>query len=513
MENQLRVAAYCRVSTDRDDQANSLISQRKYFTEYITHKENWILNDIYYDEGISGTQTKKRAGFNAMITAACNGGIDLILTKEVCRFARNTIDTLFYTRKLKDMGIGVIFTIDNIDTRESDGELRLTIMASIAQEESRKTSERVKWGQKRRMEQGIVFGRDLLGYTVQKGILTINESEVPIIRAIFHKYANEGKGTHTIARELEEEGIPPKRGTHWSNAVILKILKNEKYVGDLCQKKTYTPNYLTHVKKYNQGNEEKVYISNHHTPIIDRGLWNRTQEELLRRSLKEKNTTKHSNRYWCSGKLYCGSCGKHYGIRIKHLANNTLYRAWHCNERSKCNNTSINERILLSCMQYCINLLPINQTELKKELIQEIKSMQAFPNKESDLRHIQKKIDAINQKKRNAINLTLEGLITKDELKEQLIWYEKQLTQYNKTSETLQQPNTLVQCVTALDRIMTYDESNTALYGEILDKAVIYADKTVEIHLKGIPFALKLTAHSHGKGNSYTTKILNVEII
>lgn len=154
----------------------------------------------------------------------------------------------------------MIFTIDNIDTRDTDGELRLTIMASLAQEESRKTSERVKWGQKRRMELGVVFVRDLLGYTVKNGVLSINEEEVPVVKAIFHKYTNEGKGTHVIARELLEEGLRPKRIQQWSHTVILRALRNEKYLGDLCQKKTYTPDYLTHKKKYNCGQEEKVYI-------------------------------------------------------------------------------------------------------------------------------------------------------------------------------------------------------------------------------------------------------------
>ena len=207
------------------------------------------------------------------------GKFNLILTKEVSRFARNTVDTLSYTRKLKEAGVGVIFTIDNIDTRDSDGELRLTIMASLAQEESRKTSERVKWGQQRRMEQGVVFGRDMLGYTVKNGNLFINPEEVPIVKAIFHKYTNEGKGVHVIARELIEEGLRTKRISLWSNTVILQVLRNEKYVGDLCQKKTFTPDYLTHKKKYNRGNEEKIYIKDHHEAIIDRDLWNRTQAE------------------------------------------------------------------------------------------------------------------------------------------------------------------------------------------------------------------------------------------
>ena len=246
MKNKLRVAAYARVYTDKDDQINSLATQKSYFADFISSQSNMELSEVYFDEGISGTQTRKRVGFNRMIKDALNGKFNLILTKEVSRFARNTVDTLSYTRKLKEAGVGVIFTIDHIDTRHSDGELRLTIMASLAQEESRKTSERVKWGQQRRMEQGVVFGRDLLGYQVKNGVLSVNSEEVPVINAIFHKYTNEGKGTHAIARELTEEGLKPKRISLWSATVILRILRNEKYVGDLCQKKTFTPNYLTH---------------------------------------------------------------------------------------------------------------------------------------------------------------------------------------------------------------------------------------------------------------------------
>ena len=185
MKDRLKVAAYCRVSTDNEDQANSLSSQIKYFTEYISGRPDWQMCEVYYDEGISGTSIKKRAGFNRMIQDACDGKMDLILTKEVSRFARNTVDTLSYTRKLKEMGIGVLFMTDNIDTRDSDGELRLSIMASIAQEESRKTSERVKWGQKRRMEQGVVFGRDMLGYFVRNGKLIINPAEIEIVKLVF----------------------------------------------------------------------------------------------------------------------------------------------------------------------------------------------------------------------------------------------------------------------------------------------------------------------------------------
>ncbi|MEL7657543.1 MAG: recombinase family protein, partial [Bacillota bacterium] len=200
--DKLRVAAYCRVSTDKEDQVNSLTSQMKYFTEYINSHDGWQMCEVYYDEGISGTSIKKRAGFNRMISDANAHKMDLILTKEVSRFARNTVDTLSYTRHLKELNIGVVFMTDNIDTRDSDGELRLSIMASIAQEESRKTSERVKWGQKRRMEQGIVFGRDMFGYAVRNGQLIVNQDEAETVKLIFNKFLAEGKGTHVIAREL-----------------------------------------------------------------------------------------------------------------------------------------------------------------------------------------------------------------------------------------------------------------------------------------------------------------------
>ncbi|MDE7223726.1 MAG: recombinase family protein [Acetatifactor sp.] len=470
-----------------------------------------------------------------MIKEAIQGEIDLILTKEVSRFARNTVDTLSYTRKLKDNGVGVIFTIDNIDTRDSDGELRLTIMASIAQEESRKTSERVKWGQKRRMEQGVVFGRDLIGYTVRNGKLTINEEEVPIVRAIFHKYTNEGKGTHVIARELSEEGLRPKRVKLWSAVVILRALRNEKYVGDLCQKKTFTPNYLTHAKKYNRGNEEMVYLKDHHEPIIDRDLWNRTQEELLRRAPAEENKSKYSSRYWCSGKLYCGMCGQRYVSHTKKLKNGTTYKAWRCyaaanhgtskvsedGEVIGCDNGSINERALLACVHYCICQLQINQKELKKEILQEIKAIKGITDKKPDTKRITEKMEKLNAKKRKVIDLMLDGLITKADLQEQTKWYDEQVAELSellsdsqsKDKAQAKRMDVSRQYVTALDEIMTFDETNESLYCEILDKMVINHDNTVDVWLKCVPFGMKLTIHSYGKNEDYTTDILAMEVI
>lgn len=534
-EKILRVAAYARVSTDKEDQSNSLSSQRNYFAEFITNHENWKLSDVYYDEGISGTQTKKRTGFNQMIQDALNGELDLIITKEVCRFARNTVDTLSYTRQLKEAGVGVIFTIDNIDTRDSDGELRLTIMASIAQEESRKTSERVRWGQKRQMEKGVVFGRDLLGYTVHNGKLSINEEEVPVVKAIFHKYVNEGKGTHVIARELMEEGMRPKRIALWSNTVILRILRNEKYVGDLLQKKTYTPNYLTHAKKYNHGEEDMVYLKNHHEPIINRELWTRTQEELKRRSPSEEQKSKHSNRYWCSGKIRCAECGSRFVSRTKKLKNGEVYRAWRCHSAANhgalkkdadgknigCDNSSINERSLKTCIHYCITLVQGENDTLKKEILEEISKLQKESANEMSSKKIQKKIEKLETKKRQSIDLMLEGLITKEDLKKQTDWYNEELESLNiQLAEALskdkvqsRQVNDMEQYIKALDEIMDIGEHNELLYKEVLDYIEVHKGSILDIWLKCIPVGIRLKIRTSGKQEFFKTEILETSFI
>lgn len=532
---ELKVAAYARVSTDKEDQANSLSSQRTYFADYITNHEGWKLSAVYYDEGISGTQTKKRSGFNQMIQDALQGEVDLIITKEVARFARNTVDTLSYTRQLKLAGVGVIFTIDNIDTRDADGELRLTIMASIAQEESRKTSERVKWGQKRQMEKGVVFGRDLLGYTVQNGQLHINEEEVPIVKAIFHKYTNEGKGTWTIARELLAEGMRPKRIALWSNVVILRVLRNEKYVGDLCQKKTYTPDYLTHVKKYNRGEEEKVYLQDHHEPIIDRDLWNRTQSELERRSPSEERKSKHSNRYWCSGKIRCAECGNRYVSRTKKIKSGETYKAWRCyaaaNHGTKkqdadgneigCDNSSINDRSLKTCMNYCISLVQGERNSLKKEILEEISQLQKTVVKKSDSKKIQKQIDSLEMKKRKAIDLLLEGLISKEDLQNQTAWYNEELEKLNiklknafqKDKSDTRQINDLEQYIKALDEIIGMDGNSEEVYKEVLDHMEIHKGNVVDVWLKSIPIGIRLKIKATGKGEYFKTEILEIQFI
>ncbi len=531
-----RVCAYARVSTDKDDQANSYESQCRYFTEYIKQHNDWDFAGIYADEGMTGTSTKKRENFRRMIIDAENGLIDLILTKEVSRFARNTVDTLTFTRELKKRGIYVIFLNDNINTQDNDGELRLSIMATIAQDESRKTSERVKWGQKRRMEQGVVYGRDMLGYTVRGGKLYLNEEEAEIVRLIFHKFTDEGKGTHVIASELREAGIRPMRVKEWSNTVILRLLRNEKYVGDLCQKKTYTPDYLSHEKKYNRGAEEKVYIRDHHPEIaiIDRDLWDRTQAELERRSPSPETKSKHSNRYWCSGKLWCGECGGRFISRSKHLVNGGNYKAWRCWEASKhgtpkndpygnpvgCIGKSINDRTLRVLTTYAVNLITTNKEQIKHDLMQSIRKVVLMPQKTVDKHRLEDEIEKLRKKKIRIIDLAADGMISAADMKAQNEVYTVQIAELTsrlteaETANTIQlsEARRLEEYAKKIDTLLDVDPDDDNTLKEALQKAVVYNNGMIDIYLNYVPFGIRLWYKSSGKLDFFTVEVTRFEI-
>jgi DNA invertase Pin-like site-specific DNA recombinase len=531
---KLRVAAYCRVSTDKNDQLNSLESQKKYFTDYINDQSGWELIGIYYDEGVSGTSTKMRAGFNRMISDAKAHKMDLILTKEVSRFARNTVDALSYTRLLKELGVGVIFMSDNIDTRDKDGELRLTIMASIAQEESRKTSERVKWGQRRRMEQGVVFGRDMLGYRVKKGRLIINPAEAEIVRLIYHKFLIEGKGAYVIARELSEAGIRPKRAKEWSSTVILKILRNEKYAGDLCQKKTYTPDYLSHAKMYNRGQEEMVYIKDHHEPIISREVWDKVQAELKHRSPTFGEKSKYSSRYWCSGRLLCGECGHIFVSRTKKLKSGDTYRAWRCHAAAKhgakkagkdgktigCDSKSVNEKVLTAGVALVLRKLRGNIDVLAEEILKELREVQSS-DIEIDMDLLHRQIENIYKKKRRALDLALEGTISKEDLKRQNEYYDSQIeklrTQIALTESMASQNgrslSRIETYINEIKRILSFDGEDTLVFREVLDRIVIERESYITIYLNHIPFGIRLHYNTNGRLNNFCVSFDNIEVV
>ena len=333
-----QVAAYCRVSTDKEDQRNSFENQKAFFERYIAQQPGWQLCAVYADEGVTGTSTRKRRAFQAMLADARAGRFSRILTKEISRFSRNILDTIRYTRELKALGVGVYFLNDGIDTLEPDAELRLSILASIAQEESRRTSQRVKWGQTRQMEKGVVFGRAPLGYRLEQGRLTPEPEGAALVRRIFTLYGAEGMSAEGIAALLQREGRPTCRGAAaWSGSVIRKILKNEKYVGDLVQKKSFTPDYLTHRKQINRGEEPQIVLQNHHAPVVDRPLW-----EQVQRRLSEQGGRPGASRL-LSGRIRCGCCGGPFVARQK-SGKDGVRRYWRCSRACRPERTGEGER-------------------------------------------------------------------------------------------------------------------------------------------------------------------------
>ena len=506
----IRVAAYCRVSTDKLDQANSLESQQRYFNEYIARNPLWELYEIYVDEGITGTNTFKREDFNRMIKDGKDGKFDLIITKEVSRFARNLLDSIAYTRELREYGIRLIFLNDNIDTDQPDHEFRLAMMASLAQEESRKTSERVKWGQRRRMEQGVVFGRDMLGYDVRDGKLIVNEEGAEIVRRIYHKYLDEGKGCHVIANELREAGIKTSRFMkEWSYTVILRVLKNEKYCGDLVQQKTYTQSYLSHKKKANKGELDYVVIKDHHEAIIPRERFEAAQRELQRRHDMHYTKNGFANRYALSGKIICAECGATFVHSQKKCPNGTKYENWTCiikNRQGKprilengetvgCDTINLRDTDIKLILKHIISDVMGNREELLDAVLGTVDEVLRVCADKNNVEYFENEIGKVEAKKEKLLDMCLSGDIETLEYKkacerlnaehaELLSKLSKEKANRDMIADKTQIIATITEYISALS---VGEEWDDVFYRNIIDKIYVHKDRTIDVHFKLIP--------------------------
>ena len=331
-----RVAAYARVSTDSEEQQTSYEAQIDYYTNYINDRVDWEYAGMYTDEGITGTSTAKRVGFQKMIDDALLGKIDLIITKSVSRFARNTVDSLTTVRKLRDKGIEIYFEKENIWTLDSKGELLITIMSSLAQEESRSISENCTWGQRKRFADGKVsvpFQR-FLGYDKgPDGNLVVNPEQAKIVKRIYLMFLR-GHSPFGIAKALTEDGIPTPGGKKvWGTTAVKSILSNEKYKGDALLQKSFTVDFLTKKKKKNEGEVPQYYVKNNHEAIIPEETFNRVQRLLEQR---QGNYSRISSVNMFSSKIKCGCCGGFYGSKVWH-SNSEKYRKeiWKCNQKVK----------------------------------------------------------------------------------------------------------------------------------------------------------------------------------
>lgn len=409
---KLRVAAYCRVSTDSEEQATSYEAQVEHYTQFIQKNNEWDLAGIFADDGISGTNTKKREEFNRMIAECMKGNIDMIITKSISRFARNTLDCLKYIRQLKDKNIPVFFEKEGINTMDSKGEVLLTIMASLAQQESQSLSQNVKLGLQYRYQNGEVQVNHnrFLGYTKDENKnLVIVPEEAEVVKRIYREYL-EGASLTQVARGLEKDGIlTAANKPKWRPETLKKILLNEKYIGDALLQKTYTVDFLTKKRVKNNGIVPQYYVENSHEPIIPKDLYMQVQEEMVRRgSLSSGNKKRvYSSRYALSGIVYCGNCGDIYR-RIAWNNRGKRSIVWRCVSRvehgpSKCDAPTILESELQGAVVKAINLVLGDKDRMLNVLRENIEKVLGHEN-ESTVDGIDAQLEELQKELLNRAN-------------------------------------------------------------------------------------------------------------
>ena len=373
VRKKIKVAAYCRVSTDQEEQLSSYENQVNYYREFISKHEEYELVDIYADEGISATNTKKRDAFNRLIQDCRAGKVDRILVKSISRFARNTLDCIKYVRELKELGVGVTFEKENIDSLDSTGEVLLTILSSLAQDESRSISENATWGIRKKFERGEVRVNTtkFMGYDKdENGRLIINPGQAETVKFIYEKFL-EGYSPESIAKYLNDNEIPGWTGkANWYPSAIQKMLQNEKYKGDALLQKTFTVDFLTKKRVQNDGQVNQYYVENSHEAIIDKDTWELVQLELTRRKdFREEHQLKayimQNDDNPFTTKVFCAECGSAFG-RKNWTTSRGKRKVWQCNNRYRvkgqigCLNNHIDEETLEKAVVMAVELLSEN---------------------------------------------------------------------------------------------------------------------------------------------------------
>ena len=491
-EIKRRVAAYARVSTDDEEQQTSYENQVSHYTQYIKEHDGWLFAGMYTDEGISGTETKHRDGFNAMIRAAMAGEIDLIITKSISRFARNTVDTLTTVRKLKAIGVEVYFEKEQIYTLDSQGELVITIMSSLAQEESRSISENVTWGMRKRFADGKVSlpYKRFLGYRKgPDGLPEIVPEEAEIVRLIYRMFM-EGKAPSYIARYLSVRDIPSPGGKEiWRPETVRSILTNEKYKGDALLQKTFRTDFLTKKSKVNEGEVAQYYISNSHPAIIDPAMYDAVQIEMERRAHRgRRNYTPHA----FSGKIYCSECGGLYGSDVCHHQ-----VIWRCNNRhrktTQCRTPAIRNSIMEDAFVMAIN----RAIEQKEDIISICEAVMAercdTTGIDDELASLSAKLDAITDLMKDSIYNNARTAIDQGEYMHLFSEYEAQSTSIQASISALKAQKTAllakrnniqnyIAILRSQGRIAGFSET---LWLNCVEKVWINPDGTMKFDFKG----------------------------
>lgn len=519
----LRVTFYARVSTDQDEQINSLENQVQYYTELIQSKPNWKFVPGYVDEGISGGSTKKRDNFNRMIRDAKAGMFDFIITKEISRFSRSTLDSIKYTQELLDYNVGVFFQNDNINTLDTDSEFRLVIMAGVAQDEIRKLSERLKFGFRQAIKNGHVLGNDkLYGYDKKDCVLTVNEEEAEIIRIIFDLYGNQRLGTRTISKRLMELGYTSREGNAFNTLTIRHILENPKYKGWYCGNKSQSVDYRTKRNILLDESEWVTYPDPSIPAIVSEELWNRANVLYKRRREEMKSHSSgisFHNRYPYSAKIYCEEHGTTFHRQVIQTKKGQQ-EVWQCKVYRS------HGRAACSAPQIRSSDLDVILSDIFKELVRDKEKIidslvTVLTNIPKEVEYgklrcqVENEMDDLERKKNRLLDLSIAGALTVEEFKErndafnaQILECQGKLTairqeEENRTSEELDIPAIRQ----ALDQALSFTgDIDTALVATILDRVVVKRESTkddihLDIFLKlGSTYEAVYTPHKHTPG-------------
>ena len=491
----LRVTFYARVSTDQDEQINSLENQVQYYTELIQSKPNWRFVPGYVDEGISGGSTKKRDNFNRMIRDAKAGMFDFIITKEISRFSRSTLDSIKYTQELLDYNVGVFFQNDNINTLDTDSEFRLVIMAGVAQDEIRKLSERLKFGFRQAIKNGHVLGNDkLYGYDKKDCVLTANEEEAEIIRIIFDLYGNQRLGTRTISKRLMELGYTSREGNAFNTLTIRHILENPKYKGWYCGNKSQSVDYRTKRNILLDESEWVTYPDPSIPAIVSEELWNRANILYKRRREEMKSHSSgisFHNRYPYSAKIYCEEHGTTFHRQVIQTKKGQQ-EVWQCKVYRS------HGRAACSAPQIRSSDLDVILSDIFKELVRDkekiidslVTVLSNIP-KEVDygkLRcQVENEMDDLERKKNRLLDLSIAGALTVEEFKErndafnaQILECQGKLTAIRQEEESRSSEELDIPAIRqALDRALSFTgDIDTALVATILDRVIVKREST-----------------------------------
>ena len=520
----LRVTFYARVSTDHEEQLNSLENQVMYFENYIKSQTNWIFVPGYVDECISGTSVNKRDNFLKMVNDAKKGMFNLILTKEISRFSRNTVDSIQYTQELLSYGVGVYFLNDNINTFDSDSELRLTIMSSIAQDEIRKLSERIRFGYKRSVEKGVVPGNDnFYGYKKNKGKLEIVEEEAELIRLIFNEYSKEEMGTARLGHYLYNEyNIVSKTNKPLAGTVIGRIIRNPKYKGYFCAHKETTVDYHSKKRIRFKPDEWIVYKDNETCPpIVSEELWDKCNEILNKNANNYKCQTRTDMRYALSGKIKCFHDGATF-IKGSYKNKRTGYESkyWGCSNYRKYGREKVNGcKTPIIHYQELLDIFKIiakNILDKENDMIKEIYSLVSETENKSDysreINEVDKKIEEIKNARSELINMRARKEIEGDEYNEAREKYNNELLALDKKKQNYLSMNSEVDYKSNIndffkkihDIILDDDESVFRIFGSILDTILVErleSEEDEDTHKVMLHFKLNIVGYNNSSLN------------